>query len=110
MAQALPEANQMPLLVVRLFFAGMEVAAAQSCGCSAHFCCSRFGYCGTSDDNCGTGCHQGPCYTSPNNGGSIASIVTPSFFDSIINQAAISCAGRRFYTRSAFLTAAGYYS
>ncbi|KAG6485764.1 endochitinase EP3-like [Zingiber officinale] len=106
----IPESNQMPLLVVCLLFAGMAAAAAQNCGCSANLCCSRFGYCGTGDDYCGTGCQQGPCYSSPNNGVSVAGIVTQSFFDGIINQAARSCAGRRFYTRSAFLTAAGYYS
>ncbi|KAG6481907.1 endochitinase EP3-like [Zingiber officinale] len=43
------------------------------------------------------------------NGGSVAGIVTQSFFDGIINQASSSCAGRGFYTRSAFLTAAGNY-
>ncbi|KAG6485766.1 hypothetical protein ZIOFF_054331 [Zingiber officinale] len=105
---ALHESNQTLLLVVRLFFAGMEVAAAQNCGCSANLCCSRFGYCGTSgsDDYCGTGCQQGPCYSSR---GSVADIVTQSFFDGIINQSDSSCAGRRFYSRDAFLTAAGYY-
>ncbi|XP_074581177.1 endochitinase EP3-like [Curcuma longa] len=106
---ALRESNQMPLLVVCLLFAGMAAAAAQNCGCSANLCCSRFGYCGTGNDYCGDGCQQGPCYSSPNNGASVAGIVTQSFFDGIINQAASSCAGRRFYTRSGFLAAADSY-
>ncbi|KAK9200790.1 hypothetical protein WN944_015989 [Citrus x changshan-huyou] len=39
----------------------------------------------------------------------VANIVTPQFFDSIKNQAAARCAGRRFYTRDAFLNAANAY-
>ena len=39
----------------------------------------------------------------------IANIVTPQFFDSIKNQAAGRCPGRRFYTRDAFLNAANAY-
>ncbi|CAN1849851.1 Chitinase 4 [Linum perenne] len=37
-------------------------------------------------------------------------VVTRAFFDSIISQAAPNCAGKRFYTRSSFLTAAKSYS
>ncbi|XP_056171809.1 endochitinase EP3-like [Syzygium oleosum] len=36
-------------------------------------------------------------------------VVTDSFFNSIIGQAAASCAGKSFYTRQAFLNAAGDY-
>ncbi|KAL2920870.1 Acidic endochitinase SP2 [Bienertia sinuspersici] len=37
---------------------------------------------------------------------SVSDIVTQSFFDGIIGQAAASCAGKNFYTRDAFLNAA----
>lgn len=36
---------------------------------------------------------------------SVADIVTPDFFNGILNQADASCAGRNFYTRDAFLEA-----
>ena len=36
---------------------------AQNCGCDAGLCCSQWGYCGTGDDFCGTGCQAGACYS-----------------------------------------------
>ena len=81
----------------------------QNCGCAANQCCSKFGYCGNGNDYCGPGCREGPCTGSPTtpstNGGSVADIVTQAFFNGIINQAAASCAGKKFYTRAAFLDA-----
>jgi chitinase len=81
----------------------------QNCGCAANLCCSKFGYCGNGNDYCGPGCREGPCTASPTtpstNGGSVADIVTQAFFNGIINQAAASCAGKKFYTRAAFLDA-----
>ncbi|KAI3924511.1 hypothetical protein MKW92_028290 [Papaver armeniacum] len=41
---------------------------------------------------------------------SVASMITPAFFNGIINQAGSSCAGKRFYTRAAFLEAANAYN
>ncbi|KAK1271964.1 Chitinase 4 [Acorus gramineus] len=38
-------------------------------------------------------------------GSSVARIVTPQFFNGIINQAGPNCPGKRFYTRRAFLDA-----
>ncbi|KAL6343321.1 hypothetical protein AAG906_022396 [Vitis piasezkii] len=53
----------------------------------------QYGYCGTGNDFCGTGCQAGPCYSS---GGSVSvsDVVTEDFFNGIISQAAGSCAGR----------------
>ncbi|KAK4799145.1 hypothetical protein SAY86_024510 [Trapa natans] len=92
-----------------------EMASSQNCGCAANLCCSKYGYCGTGDPYCGDGCRSGPCYSStptpiPSGGGSVAGIVTDSFFNGIIGQAAASCAGKRFYTRQAFLDAARGYA
>uniref|UniRef100_A0A2P2IRY0 chitinase n=1 Tax=Rhizophora mucronata TaxID=61149 RepID=A0A2P2IRY0_RHIMU len=93
-----------------------ENVVAQNCGCAANLCCSKFGYCGTGNNYCGTGCQGGPCYKTPGTGGSgsggvsVAAVVTPAFFNGIINQAAASCAGKSFYTRDAFLTAVNSYS
>ena len=80
----------------------------QNCGCAAGLCCSRWGYCGTGDDYCGAGCQEGPCYPPPTpNNVSVADIVTEEFFNGIINHAAPSCEGKKFYTRARFLTAVG---
>ncbi|KAL6634012.1 hypothetical protein ACP70R_026683 [Stipagrostis hirtigluma subsp. patula] len=40
---------------------------------------------------------------------SVACIVTPAFFGALAAQAADGCEGKGFYTRDAFLAAAGYY-
>ncbi|KAI8005306.1 Endochitinase EP3 [Camellia lanceoleosa] len=55
----------------------------------------------------GAGCKSGPCTGS--NGASVSNIVTQSFFNGIINQASAGCAGKSFFTRSAFLNAIGSY-
>ncbi|XWS35324.1 hypothetical protein CRYUN_Cryun21dG0116200 [Craigia yunnanensis] len=52
---------------------------AQNCGCAPNLCCSQY----------------------------VASIVSPGFFNGIINQARSDCVGKRFYTREAFLNALG---
>lgn len=96
-----------------LIAAVLGPTSAQRCGCAAGLCCSRWGYCGTGRDYCGTGCQSGPCYSSPTapspSGVSVANVVTDAFFTGIISQAAASCAGKRFYTRQAFLNAARNY-
>ena len=78
---------------------------AQNCGCAPNLCCSQFGFCGLGNDYCGTGCKQGPCFSKSPSGVSVASIVSPGFFNGIINQARSDCVGKRFYTRQAFLNA-----
>ncbi|KAI3430208.1 Chitin-binding type-1 domain-containing protein [Psidium guajava] len=104
------------VLVVSGLIAGFLPAHVfgQNCGCAADLCCSQYGYCGTGDEYCGAGCQSGPCSssstpTTPSSGASVADVVTDSFFNSIIGQAAASCAGKNFYTRQAFLDAAGAY-
>ncbi|XP_058780269.1 endochitinase PR4-like [Vicia villosa] len=92
--------------------------SAQNCGCAEGVCCSQYGYCGNTDAYCGTGCQEGPCKggnippstPSPSNDVNVADIVTPEFFNSIIDQAASSCAGKSFYTRAAFLDALNSYN
>ncbi|THF97853.1 hypothetical protein TEA_016956 [Camellia sinensis var. sinensis] len=82
-----------------------KIVLGQNCGCPADLCCSQFGYCGSDNAYCGAGCQSGPCTSSGSNGSSIGDIVTQSFFNGIINQAADGCAGKSFFTRSAFLEA-----
>uniref|UniRef100_A0A8R7QSD8 chitinase n=1 Tax=Triticum urartu TaxID=4572 RepID=A0A8R7QSD8_TRIUA len=85
------------------------MAAAQNCGCGATECCSRWGFCGTTGEYCGTGCRSGPCTVPVTNNVSVPAIVTPAFFGALVAQAADDCAAKGFYTRDAFLTALGGY-
>ena len=87
----------------------LSPAAAQNCGCQPGFCCSKFGFCGKTSDYCGDGCQAGPC-TGSGGGGGVGSIVTDAFFNGIKSKSGGGCAGQSFYTRQAFLTAAGSYS
>ncbi|KAL8482823.1 hypothetical protein ACS0TY_025744 [Phlomoides rotata] len=95
-------------LLVLLLAAGNQVSG-QNCSCPSNLCCSQSGNCGSTAPYCGTGCRSGPCTGSSPSVGGVSSIVTDDFFNQIINQAPANCAGRRFYTRSAFLTAARSY-
>ncbi|GLT66496.1 hypothetical protein SLA2020_388580 [Shorea laevis] len=48
--------NLLTLILVGIIAAGLpRYIEAQNCGCAADQCCSRWGYCGTGDDYCGTG-------------------------------------------------------
>ncbi|KAL4386805.1 hypothetical protein GQ457_09G014070 [Hibiscus cannabinus] len=103
------ESLPIPKSLLRVLLLGILAASAmaQNCGCAPDLCCSQYGYCGRGNDYCGTGCKQGPCFSkSPSAGGvSVATVVSPEFFNGIINQARADCVGKRFYTRQAFLTA-----
>ncbi|KAG7639588.1 Endochitinase [Arabidopsis thaliana] len=98
-------------------------AFSQNCGtngCKGNMCCSRWGYCGTTKAYCGTGCQSGPCNSKPkptptpsgsgglNAGprGTIASVITPAFFNSIMSKVGSGCPAKGFYTRQAFIAAA----
>ncbi|KAK1370841.1 Chitin-binding type-1 domain-containing protein [Heracleum sosnowskyi] len=101
------------MILVGILLAGIlpELIIGQNCGCASDLCCSRFGYCGTSSDYCGTGCQEGPCDAPPpTNSVSVENIVTETFFNQIIDQAEASCAGKGFYSRSTFLKATESYS
>ncbi|KAJ6433512.1 hypothetical protein OIU84_017241 [Salix udensis] len=105
--------NQLLIVLLGVLIAGAapSYVVAQNCGCAAAECCSRWGYCGTGDDYCGTGCQGGPCTpAAPTNDVSVPDIVTPEFFGGILDQAASSCAGKNFYSRDAFLEALNSYS
>ncbi|XP_019054622.1 PREDICTED: endochitinase EP3-like [Nelumbo nucifera] len=109
---ATPKAIVLTALVAGIL-AGLlpESVQGQNCGCAADLCCSQWGYCGTGEDYCGAGCQQGPCNDpASTNDVVVADIVTPEFFNGIINQAEDSCVGKKFYTRNAFLEALNSYS
>ncbi|XP_022761551.1 endochitinase EP3-like [Durio zibethinus] len=96
------------IILAGILAGAMPGMVKAQCGnsCSATECCSRFGFCGTGSDFCGVNCRGGPCV---NNGVSIADIVTPEFFNGILNQAPATCVGRNFYSRGAFLEALNSY-
>ncbi|POO02002.1 Glycoside hydrolase [Trema orientale] len=102
------------MIIVGTILAGALPGMAQNCGCAADLCCSRFGFCGTGDDYCGTGCQEGPCNTPPltpsTHNVTVAEIVTPEFFNGILDQADAGCAGKNFYSRNAFLEALNSFS
>ncbi|KAL1544664.1 Endochitinase ep3 [Salvia divinorum] len=99
------------LTLSAILLAAVKQVSTQNCGCAADLCCSQWGYCGTGDDYCGRGCQSGPCNPPPSsNGVSVEDVVTDAFFSGIADQAASTCAGKGFYTRSAFLDALGSYS
>ncbi|PRP89268.1 hypothetical protein PROFUN_02142 [Planoprotostelium fungivorum] len=51
-----------------LFLLGFTLCVlSQNCGCDSGMCCSQWGYCGNTDDYCGSGCQQN-C-NGGNNGG-----------------------------------------
>jgi hypothetical protein len=35
------------------------------CNCAPYFCCSKWGYCGSTKAYCGEGCQAGPCINKP---------------------------------------------
>ncbi|KAK4425109.1 Endochitinase A [Sesamum alatum] len=63
----------------------------QNYACAANGCCSRYGYCGTSDTYCGNDYRNGRCYVQ------------------IANQAGGGYLERGFYTGAVFLEAACAY-
>nr|CAB3447171.1 unnamed protein product [Digitaria exilis] len=107
--QASPTATLATAALLLVLALTAATTAAQNCGCAASQCCSRYGYCGTGTDYCGTGCQSGPCDVPQTNNVSVASIVTPAFFDALLAQASDNCEAHGFYTRDAFLAAAGYH-
>ncbi|EYU40983.1 hypothetical protein ABFS82_07G097600 [Erythranthe guttata] len=109
---AIERKSLLALTLTAIFLAAAAPAAfGQNCGCASDLCCSQFGFCGIGNDYCGRGCQSGPCSAGPaSNGGSVSNIVTDAFFNGISDQAAGSCAGKGFYTRSAFLEAVNSYT
>ncbi|KAL8136928.1 hypothetical protein V2J09_002929 [Rumex salicifolius] len=100
-----------PILISLALLLSLTAGAAQNCGCDTGLCCSKYGYCGTTDAYCGDGCQEGPCTSAPagDTGVVVSDVVTDAFFDGIIDQADSSCAGKGFYSRSALLDAASGY-
>ncbi|KAG7991645.1 hypothetical protein I3843_02G087400 [Carya illinoinensis] len=121
--QNLPTLVALGILAEVLVFPG--TVKSQNCGCGPNLCCSQFGYCGTGNEYCGSGCKEGPCtstssfpqtyYCLPFFGSidvSVADFVTDDFFKGIHNQSSTTtnCPGKSFYTRAAFLDAVSVFN
>ncbi|GFZ09437.1 basic chitinase [Actinidia rufa] len=106
------------LLSLLRAYAQGEQCGSQAGGklCPGGLCCSRFGFCGTTSDYCGTGC-QSQCSATPNptptptptpsGGGDLSSVLSRAQFEQMLkhrNDAA--CEGKGFYTYDAFVSAA----
>ncbi|KAL6660533.1 hypothetical protein ACP70R_001568 [Stipagrostis hirtigluma subsp. patula] len=106
-----------PVVVAILATAFAVAAHAEQCGsqaggatCPNCLCCSRFGWCGSTAEFCGTGCQSqcngcGGVPSGPTGG--VASVVSRALFDRMLlhrNDAACKASG--FYTYDAFVAAA----
>lgn len=103
--------NLLPLslTLLAILVGAMAQTPCGSGSCAAGECCSKFGFCGKGEAYCGENCQAGPC-TTTTNGVSVANVVTPEFFNGIVNKATNpNCPGKGFYSRQAFLTALNSY-
>ncbi|KAJ7541377.1 hypothetical protein O6H91_10G057000 [Diphasiastrum complanatum] len=98
---------------------GAQLQCGSSAGnqvCSGGLCCSKFGYCGSTDAYCGDGCQSGGCTagSSPSGGGGgtpsgqgVSSIITSNLFESMLkHRDDQSCKAHGFYTYNSFINAA----
>ncbi|KAJ6906479.1 hypothetical protein NC652_024033 [Populus alba x Populus x berolinensis] len=84
--------------------------SAEQCGsqaggalCPGGLCCSQFGWCGNTNDYCGTGC-QSQCGGAS---GDLGSIISSAKFDEMLKHRNDGgCPGKGFYTYNAFISAA----
>ncbi len=66
-----------------------------NCSCSPYHCCSKWGYCGSTNAYCGEGCQSGPCKTPPTRTPS-DSYITPEIFQCVFPQIDTNIRTRRF--------------
>ncbi|WMV51674.1 hypothetical protein MTR67_045059 [Solanum verrucosum] len=98
----------------------LTAASAQNCGsqaggtlCASGLCCSKFGWCGNTNDHCGSGNCQSQCPgggpgPGPVTGGDLGSVISNSMFDEMLKlRNENSCQGKNnVYSYNAFITAA----
>nr|ACL81177.1 chitinase [Chimonanthus praecox] len=107
------------LSLATLFFG----AFAEDCGsqaggalCPGGLCCSKFGFCDTTADYCGTGCQSQcsgstPTPTPSGGGGAVGSLISQDQFEQILkHRNDASCPANGFYTYVAFVNAANSFS
>ncbi|XP_056176234.1 basic endochitinase-like isoform X1 [Syzygium oleosum] len=111
-------------LIPLLLLASALVATAQQCGsqaggvlCPDELCCSKYGYCGSTEEYCGDDCQSQcnpnaslPSTLTPTPSGSgrdIGSLISQDLFNEMLKHRNDgNCPGKGFYTYDAFITAA----
>jgi hypothetical protein len=115
----------MKVYTLVLFFAFLLGASAEQCGsqaggalCANGLCCSKFGWCGSTTDYCGTDCqsqcNSGGSPAPPNptpsptpSGGDVGSVISAALFDQLLKyRNDEQCKSNGFYTYNAFIAAA----
>ncbi|KAD4889383.1 hypothetical protein E3N88_21456 [Mikania micrantha] len=109
--------NSILLLTFLLYL--IASVSAQTCGrqagnalCSNGYCCSQYGYCGTTPDYCSPAnkC-QSQCTSSTPTGSDVGSIITESVFNQMLKyRNDPRCHANGFYTYNAFINAAKKYN
>lgn len=111
------------LITLSLVFSLLSLtASAAQCGsqaggarCPSGLYCSKFGYCGNTNEYCGSGNCQSQCPGGPTPGGStpvpsgdLSSIISNSMFDQMLkHRNDNACQGKgNFYSYNAFINAA----
>ncbi|GLT54418.1 hypothetical protein SLA2020_276180 [Shorea laevis] len=115
----------MKVFTLILSLAFLLGTSAEQCGsqaggavCANGLCCSKFGFCGTTTDYCGTGC-QNQCKPAgnpspsnptpsptPSGGAGVGSIISASLFDQFLKYRNDGrCKSNGFYTYNAFIAA-----
>jgi chitinase len=98
------------LLLSLLLGGSAEQCGSQAGGavCPGGLCCSQFGWCGSTNDYCGTGC-QSQCGGA--GAGDLGSIISSAKFDEMLKHRNDGgCPGKGFYTYNAFISAANAFS
>ncbi|KAM3298313.1 hypothetical protein ACQJBY_039995 [Aegilops geniculata] len=108
-------------VLAMLATAAMAIACARAAQCGSQaggvtcpncFCCSQFGWCGSTPEYCGDGCqsHCSGCGSTPVTPypfGGVSSIVSRSLFNQILlHRNDPACQAKGFYTYDAFIAAA----
>lgn len=102
------------LMILYYYFLSFGLPTlAEQCGsqaggetCPGQLCCSKWGWCGTTDDYCGPGC-QSNCPSPPAGGDDLSHLITKQTFENMLlhRNGSPNCAVG-FYTYEAFITAA----
>ncbi|XP_062176919.1 endochitinase 4-like [Alnus glutinosa] len=118
----------MKVYTLILFLAFLLGASAEQCGsqaggavCANGLCCSKFGWCGSTADYCGTDCHS-QCNSgrtpappnptpspTPSGGGDIGNVISAALFDQLLkyrNDEQCKSNSSGFYAYNAFIAAA----
>lgn len=110
--------NSSIFITIFLSLSTISAILAEQCGtqagnalCPNGLCCSRFGWCGSTDEYCKDGCQSQCTGSAPSTGGDIGSVISSSLFSQMLKYSTDSrCPSNGFYTYNAFITAANSFT